>query len=99
MIEVILISGKKETMENMILARIQKDREGKDLMKVCSFTKMSALKREYAVKSSSTSNKKYDVTINCCPSSSCLDFMKNGKVVCCKKNFFPNFSSNLQRMA
>lgn len=55
MIEVILISGKKETMENMILARIQKDREGKDLMKVCSFTKMSALKREYAVKSSSTS--------------------------------------------
>lgn len=78
---------KTENMKNMLLARNQKANKGKDLMNVWSFTKLSALKRKYAIKGSSTSKKKYDVNISCCPSCSCPDFMKNGKVVYCKQIF------------
>ena len=78
---------KTENMKNMFLAWDQKANKGKDLMNVWSFTKLSALKRKYAIKGSSTSKKKYDVNISCCPSCSCPDFMKNGKVVYCKQIF------------
>ena len=86
-------------MENMFLARNQKVNKGKGLKNVCSFTKLSALKREHAIKGSSTSKKKYVVNISCCPSCSCPNFMKNGKVVYCKVFFYAIFYLFLWRMA